>query len=211
MDRLLGAASYQGSPPLWLVSEGLVVAVVGTALVVGAGGLVVLGGLSPIRSTALIAVAVAAVVLYLLITRAGHALVAGIAILGAVLAPAVSRLAAELVLCGAGRTQDVVVTAVAYEPAVNPAYACTVRLQDGAPVQPRLRRGCGPSVVPGDLIAMVYDPAGRVAPRGLAGPGTLVRAAAEAVFLVLVFATVCFLAVVRSYRVPSTGSAQPRG
>ncbi|MEU6982125.1 hypothetical protein ABZ946_01670 [Streptomyces sp. NPDC046324] len=140
-----------------------------------------------------------------------EAFVAVLAVLGALLATGVVGVAAEAVLTGAGRTQDVVVTTVAYEPAGNPAYYCSVRRQDGAPVETRLWRGCGPSVTPGDLIGMVYDPAGRVAPRGVAGPGNLLRGAVASVLLLFAFAVVCFLAVVRSYRVPSTGSVQSRG
>ncbi len=210
-DRLLGAASYRRRPPLWLVTEGLVVASVGTVLPLVAGAAAVLGGLQPRDAVGAVVVAVAAVVLYLMVIRAGHALIAGVATLGLLLAPEVPQVAAGVLLTGVGRTEDVVVAMVAHEPAGSPAYYCTVRRQDGAPVDARLWRGCGPEVLPGDLIRMVYDPAGRVAPRGVAGAGPLVRASAEAVTILLVFAMVCFLAVVRSYRVPSTGSLQPSG
>ncbi|MFF9013602.1 hypothetical protein ACF09C_11640 [Streptomyces sp. NPDC014870] len=211
-DRLLGSAAYEGSPPLWLVTEGLVVAATGAALVAASGALAVLAGLSPAQATAAVAVAVAAVALYLLITRAGHLLVAGTALLGILLSPGVSGVATEAVLTGAGRTQDVVVTAVAHEPAGSPAYYCSVRHQDGAPVGARLWRGCGPTVAPGDLIGMVYDPAGRVAPRGIEGPGALLWGLARAAMLLLTFAVVCFVAVVRSYCVPpSAQSDHPRG
>ncbi|MEU6944913.1 hypothetical protein ABZ957_06685 [Streptomyces sp. NPDC046316] len=193
------------------MTEGLVVAGVGAGLFVGAGAVSVLAGMPPSQVVGAVAVAVAAVALYLLITRAGHAFVAVLAVLGALLATGVAGVAAEAVLTGAGRTQDVVVTTVAYEPAGNPAYYCSVRRQDGSPVETRLWRGCGPSVTPGDLIGIVYDPAGRVAPRGVAGPGNLLRGAVASVLLLFAFAVVCFLAVVRSYRVPSTGSVQPRG
>ncbi|MFC8271868.1 hypothetical protein ACFUJR_04835 [Streptomyces sp. NPDC057271] len=211
VDRLLGAAAYEGSPPLGLVTEGLVVAGVGPGLIVGAGVVSVLVGLPPPQVVAAVAVAVAAVALHLLIIRAGHVFVAAVAVLGALLASVASGIAVEAVLTGAGRTQDVVVTTVAYEPAGDPAYYCSVRRQDGSPVEARLWRGCGPSVTPGDLIGMVYDPAGRVAPRGVAGPGNLLKGAAASVLLLFAFAVLCFLAVVRSYRVPSTGSVQPRG
>ncbi|MFF1510416.1 hypothetical protein [Streptomyces sp. NPDC058326] len=210
-DRLLGAASYRGRPPLWLVGEGLVVACVGVVLPLAAGTGAALGGMSPRQSVAAVAVSVAAVVLYLLVVRAGHALIAGVVALGLLLAPEVPRLVAEALLTGVGRTQEVVVAAVAREPTGSPAYYCTVRRRDGAPMDARLWRGCGSRVAPGDLIGMVYDPAGRVAPRGVAGPGALVRACAEALTVLLAFATLCFLAVVRSYRIPSTGSLQPRG
>ncbi|GGT13694.1 hypothetical protein GCM10014713_02810 [Streptomyces purpureus] len=211
VDRLLGPAAYEGSPPLWLVTEGLVVAGVGAGLIVSAGVLSVLAGMSPSKTAGAVAVATAAVALYLLITRAGHVFVAGVAVLGALLASGVSGVVAEAVLTGAGRTQDVVVTTVAHEPAGNPAYYCSVRRQDGSPVEARLWRGCGPSVNPGDLIGMVYDPAGRVAPRGVDGPGSLVRGLAMTAVLLLAFTVLCLLAVVRSYRVPSTRSGQPSG
>lgn len=196
---------------MWLVTEGLLAASLGTALVAGSGFVAVLVGVPRTRVTALVAVVVAAVALYLLVIRAGHLLIAAIVALGTLLAPAVSGVATEAVLTGTGRTQDVVVTAVAYEPTVSPTYYCSVRRQDGSPVDARLWRGCGPAVVPGDLIGMVYDPAGRVAPRGVAGLGPLLRGLAGTAVLLLGFAALCFIAVVRSYSVPSAGSDQPRG
>ncbi|MEJ8658792.1 hypothetical protein [Streptomyces sp. MS1.AVA.4] len=211
-DRLLGSAAYEGSPPLWLVTEGLVVAATSTALVAGSGTVAVLAGMSPAHAVAAVAVAVAAVALYLLITWAGHLLVAGTALLGILLSPGVSGVATEAVLTGAGRAEDVVVTVVAYEPDDSPAYYCSVRHQDGSPVGARLWRGCGPSVLPGDLIGMVYDPAGRVAPRGIEGPGAPLWSLVRTAMLLLAFAVVCFVAVVRSYCVPpSAQSDQPRG
>ncbi len=210
-DRLLGAAAYPGRPPFWLVTEGLLVAGVGTALVVGAGAAAVLAGLPPHGARLAAGVAVAAVVLYLLIVRAGHVLVAAAAILGVLLVPDVSRLASETALGGAGRTQDGAVTRVAHAPARTPAHHCAGRPRDGSPAGAGPGRGCGPVVRLGDPIGMGYDPVGRVAPREVAGPGAWLRTAVEAVVLLLAFGTVCFLAVVRSYRVPSTGSLQPSG
>ena len=135
---------------------------------------------------------------------------AGTALLGILLSPGVSGVATEAVLTGAGRTQDVVVTVVAYEPTDSPAYYCSVRHQDGSPVGARLWRGCGPSVAPGDLIGMVYDPAGRVAPRGIEGPGALLWGLVRTAMLLLAFAAVCFVAVVRSYRVPPSAQRATR-
>ncbi|GGR20183.1 hypothetical protein GCM10010282_10670 [Streptomyces roseolus] len=209
--RLLGAAQYEGSPPWWLVTEGLVVAAVGALLVSGAGVGAVLAGVTSSRAEAAVLLAVAAVVLYLLFVRAGHLLVAVLVALGFLLAPAVSGLAVDAVLAGAGRTRDVVVTAVAHEPLDRPAYRCSVRLQNGSPVRHELWRGCGPEVVPGDLIGMVYDPGDRVAPRGIEGRAPVLRRLAGTAVLLLGFAAVSFVAVVRSYRVSSEGSDQPRG
>ncbi|GGY84265.1 hypothetical protein GCM10010363_75820 [Streptomyces omiyaensis] len=209
--RLLGAAQYAGNPPWWLVAEGFFVASVATLLVGGAGAADVLVGVTSSQAEAAVLVATAAVALYLLFLRAGHLLVALLVAVGFLLSPALSTLAADAVLSGAGRTRDVVVTAVAHEPLDRPAYRCSVRLQDGSPVRQRLWRGCGPEVVPGDLIGMVYDPGDRVAPRGLEGRGPLLRRLAWTTVLLLVFAAVSFVAVVRSYRVSSVGSDQPRG
>ncbi len=160
---------------------------------------------------AMISAATGAVALHLLITGAGHLLVAGVTALGILLAPALSEVATEAVLVGAGRDRDVVVTAVAHEPTGNPAYYCSVRLRDGAPVGVRLWRGCGPAVEPGDVIGMVYDPEGRVGPRGIDGAAPLLRGLGETAALLLAFAALCLLAVVRSYRVSSAGSSHPRG
>ncbi|NML51114.1 hypothetical protein HHL19_21700 [Streptomyces sp. R302] len=209
--RLLGAAQYAGSPPWWLVAEGFFVASAAALLVSGAGAGAVLIGMTSSQAEAAVLVATAAVALYLLFIRAGHLLVALLVAVGFLFAPAVSALAADAVLSGAGRTQDVVVTAVAHEPLDRPVYRCSVRLQDGSPVRQRLWRGCGPEVVPGDLIGMVYDPRDRVAPRGLEGRGPLLRRLAWTTVLLLGFAAVSFVAVVRSYRVSSVGSDQPRG
>ncbi len=211
-DRLLGASPREGNRPLWLVTEALVVSCVGTAIVVCAGLLAVLSGFSAYLSTAAVTVGVAAVVLYLLITRAGHLLVAGVAVLGALLASYGPGAATEVWLSGVGRTQDVVVTLVAYEPVPSgarggPAYYCSVRRQDGSPVETRLWRGCGPSVAPGDMLGMLYDPAGRVPPRGVEGHQELLRSVGRTVPLLLAFAVLCFVAVVRSYRVPSALSS----
>ncbi|MFF4873364.1 hypothetical protein [Streptomyces sp. NPDC000961] len=211
VERLLGAAEYEGSPPVWLVTEGAVVAVSAAVLTTGSGVGAVLVGLSRPGSTAVVLVVVAAVALHLLITGAGHLLVAGVTALGILLAPALSEVATEAVLVGAGRDRDVVVTAVAHEPTGNPAYYCSVRLRDGAPVGVRLWRGCGPAVEPGDVIGMVYDPEGRVGPRGIDGAAPLLRGLGETAALLLAFAALCLLAVVRSYRVSSAGSSHPRG
>ncbi|MEU8521175.1 hypothetical protein [Streptomyces sp. NBC_01216] len=215
-DRFLGPAQYEGRAPLWLVTEGLLVACAGMVVVAGAGVASVLGGMPPSWCTAAVLVAAAAVLLYLLITRAGHLFVALAAALGALLASDVPGVTADVVLRGAGHTQDVIVTVVSHEPTQRgrsgaPAYYCSVRRQDGSPVAARLWRGCGPSVSPGDLIGMVQDPAGRVPPRGVEGPFTLLRGVTWVVALLLAFALVCLLAVLRSYRVPSAGSVQPRG
>lgn len=187
---------------MWLVTEGLVVALLGAVGVAGAGLASVLCGVAIARAEAAGVLAVCCTVLYLLATKSGKLLVGAVAVAGVLLALAVPRTTADSVLAESGRRQDVVVTAVAYgsEGAQRGArYFCSVQQADGTPVAVRLRRGCGPSVVPGGRIGMLYDPHGRVPPRGVA-PWNPLWPMTRCVLLAAAFATLTVLTVVRSYR-----------
>ncbi|MFJ8142784.1 hypothetical protein [Streptomyces sp. NPDC096013] len=72
--------------------------------------------------------------------------------------------------------------------------------RDGSPLKARIWRGCGEATRPGDALAVVSDPEGRVSPRGAqtgsAVPGLLRGLAPWAVILV----AASVIAAVRSYR-----------
>ncbi|MER7173521.1 hypothetical protein [Streptomyces mesophilus] len=135
--------------------------------------------------------------LYLLITRVGRILTAIVGALGACLALVVPQVTAGAVLAQRGETTEVMVTAASYE---SDRYFCTVRQDDGTAVAARLWRGCDASVDPGESIGMVYDPEGRIPPRGIAAPGDMPSNWARGVVLAGLLALAGYAAVVRSVR-----------
>ncbi len=82
-----------------------------------------------------------------------------------------------------------------------------------SPTSPRGHIPTHGTQVLGDRARLRHPhPAGRVAPRGIEGPGALLWELVRTVMLLLAFAVVCFVAVVRSYCVPpSAQSDHPRG
>ncbi|MFI6898109.1 hypothetical protein ACIBM4_28750 [Streptomyces sp. NPDC050256] len=204
---LLGPAEYPGAPPVWLVTEGLVVAAVAVLAVTGLGAASVLVGIPTKQAEGLGSAAVCGVLIYLLAAKSGKLLVGAAAVAGLLLAFAVPRTTADSVLAELGRRQDVVVTGVAYAPdgtTRKAKYLCSVRHMDGTDVPVQLWRGCGPAVGPGDRIGMVYDPAGRVPPRGVT-PWNPLWPLTWCVLLAATFGAVCVITVVRSYRLAPAG------
>ncbi|WP_234377133.1 hypothetical protein [Streptomyces sp. TP-A0356] len=154
----------------------------------------------------------AALVLYLVSVGAGRALVGVVALLGVCLALHAPQAAAGVVLTERGRVQSVTVTSVEDGWATGGGRAgicarcgtrtaCRSRSGSGAAARGRTTR-------PGDAIALVYDPEGRVAPRGVE-PGSsgwepLRGLAPWAAALV----AGSLVAVVRSYRLSRPAGAK---
>ncbi|NGO81458.1 hypothetical protein G6045_38240 [Streptomyces sp. YC504] len=187
-------------PPLWLRIEGIAVALVGTLAVIGCTVAAVLAGLPSSKAVAAGVVAVLALTLYLLVTRAGRLISGVVAGLGIALAMVVPQAATELTLAGRGERVQVVVTAVDVSSEDEDRYLCSVRHGDGTPVQRRLWRGCSASVSPGESIAMVYDPKGRIAPRGASPAPDTWQLVAQGAGLAGLLAAFSYAAVVRSIR-----------
>lgn len=200
-SALWGPADYRGGPPGWLVSEGLTVGLIGVAAVVGPGVAGVLTGSAALRTGEPGVVVTLGLALYLFITGAGRALIGAVAVTGMFLAVLTPRATAEAVLARGGVVRQVVVTSVAvqHDNGRGRRY-CAVRHSDGTPVSVRIWRGCEETTGPGDHISMVYDPKGRVPPRGLAASGAHTQPYAEPAGAGLALVTLCVVAVVRSYR-----------
>ncbi|MEU9245421.1 hypothetical protein [Streptomyces sp. NPDC048385] len=206
-----GPAEFVGLPPWWLVAEGLLAglltagAVLGTTLYGAWTGRPSLadgeGGLA----------CAAALALYLVFVGAGRALVGIVVLLGVCLALHAPQAAAGVVLAERGRVQSVTVTSVEDRWATDRGrgrYLCSVRDADGVPLKVRIWRGCGGTTRPGDAIALVYDPEGRVPPRGVeAGSGGLQPLRGVTPWVpALVVASL--IAVVRSYRLSHPADAK---
>ncbi|WP_234544894.1 hypothetical protein [Streptomyces shenzhenensis] len=206
-----GPAEFVGLPPWWLVAEGLLAglltagAVIGTTLYGAWTGRPSLadgeGGLA----------CVAALALYLVFVGAGRALVGIVVLLGVCLALHAPQAAAGVVLAERGRVQSVTVTSVEDRWATDRGrgrYLCSVRDADGVPLKVRIWRGCGGTTRPGDAIALVYDPEGRVPPRGVeAGSGGL-QPLRGVTLWVSALAVASLIAVVRSYRLSRPADAK---
>lgn len=110
------------------------------------------------------------------------------------------------VLADRGRVQSGVVTSSVDSgrraAAIRNGYLCLAADQDGGvALEVRIWRGCDRNTRPGDALAVVYDPEGRVSSArgvqaGTAATGPLRCLAALAAALV----AGCVIAVVRSYR-----------
>ncbi len=187
-------------PPRWLRIEGLAVGILGAAAIVGCAGAGALAGLPQTKAAAAGGVAVLALTVYLLVTRAGRLLTAAVAALGLALALVMPQITTDLVLAGRGEHVQVVVTAVGLSDGDDGRYLCSVRYGDGTPVKRRLSRGCSAAVTPGSSIGMVYDPEGRLAPHGIAPQGSTWRLAAQGAGLAGLLAVLSYAAVVRSIR-----------
>lgn len=194
--------------PSGMAVEGLLVALIGTVLVVGAGVVGTLTGPAAVRSGAAGVVCTLALTLYLLIVRAGRVLVCAVVMTGLALAVFVPRVTAEVALTERGLRQDVIVTAVrtVQSPDGRSSQRCSFALQDGAPVPVAIRRGCQAHTTVGERITALFDPKGVLTPRAT-GPIRLGRLIGTAV-LALLLLVLCFLAVARSYRLPPQHKAR---
>lgn len=198
-----GPAEFVGLPPRWLVGEGLLAGTLGAGAIAGITFAGVWTGMPALADGEAGLVCAAALALYLALVGAGRALVGIVALLGVCLALQTPQAAAGVVLAERGRVQTVVVTSV--EDGRGAAggrgrYLCSVEDHDGVPLKVRIWRGCERTTRPGDVLAVVYDPRGRLPSRGVeAGtgvPGSLRDLAGWVAALV----GGCVVAVVRSFR-----------
>ncbi|WSQ12813.1 hypothetical protein OG604_36385 [Streptomyces sp. NBC_01231] len=211
-----GPAEFVGLPPWWLAGEGVLAAALAVAGIVGTSVFGAWTGRPGMADGAVGLVCALALVVHLIVVRAGRALVGVVAVLAACLAAQAPQAAAGVVLAEQGQVQSVVVTSVRDEGAVRGGrgrYLCSVADGRGVPLQVRVWRGCGQATRPGDALAVVYDPRGRVPPRGVgAGVGAL-RALLGLSGWAATLAAATVVAVVRSYRmtVPSAGRRDGAG
>ncbi|MDF3301726.1 hypothetical protein [Streptomyces tropicalis] len=199
-----GPAEFVGLPPRWLVVEGMLAGVAATSAIIGTAVVGALTGVPVLADGEAGLVCAAALGLYLSVVGAGRALVGVAALLGACLALQAPQAAAGVVLAERGQVRSVVVMSVEAPRAAgggdHARYLCSVADRDGVLLGVRIWRGCDGSTRPGDALAVVLDPLGRVPPRGATpGPGPMRGPTPWGV--ALVGATVT--AVVRSYRISS--------
>ncbi|MGV9347078.1 hypothetical protein ACWDSD_20120 [Streptomyces spiralis] len=199
-----GPAEFVGLPPARLLGAGILAGGLGAATIVGTAVLGAwTGGPLPADGEAGL-VCAAALALYLSCIGAGRALIGVTALLGVCLALQAPQAAAGVVLAERGRVESVVVTSVDDGRAAggrHARYLCSVTDRDGVPLKVRIWRGCEVGTRPGDALAVVYDPEGRVPPRGVTteGHGPLRDLAPWGAALIAATVT----AVVRSYRLPA--------
>ncbi|MFJ9543792.1 hypothetical protein ACIRPX_42190 [Streptomyces sp. NPDC101225] len=209
-----GPAEFVGRPPWWLVGEGLLAGLLGAGAIAGATFYGAWTGRPSLADGEAGLVCTGALAVYLILVGAGRALIGIAALLGVCLALQVPQAAAGVVLAERGQVQSVVVTSVEDGRAAqggHARYLCSVADSDGVPLKVRIWRGCGEATRPGDALAVVSDPRGRVPTRGAqtgAGlPGPLRDLAPWAAALV----AATLVAVVRSYRLSEpAGTVSPR-
>ncbi|MEV7891874.1 hypothetical protein ACWD3I_48045 [Streptomyces sp. NPDC002817] len=207
-----GPAEFVGLPPRWLAAEGLLAGCVGAAGIIGtavAGAWYGIPGLADGEGGLVCAVALA---LYLRVVRAGRALVGIVALLGVCLALQTPQAAVGVVLAERGRVESAVVTSIEGGPAAvsgRGRYVCSVADQDGVPLKVRIWRGCEQATRPGDTLAVVYDPLGRVAPRGVQVGVSSVDPLCDLGGWAVTLIAACAVAVVRSYRLSPSASGSP--
>ncbi|MFF3409273.1 hypothetical protein ACFYW8_24320 [Streptomyces sp. NPDC002742] len=205
-----GPAEFVGWPPRCLVGEGVLAGVLGAGSIVGVGVVGDRTGVPVLASGEAGLVCAGALVLHLVRVRAGRALVGVVAVLGVCLALQAPQAAAGLVSADGERVAPMVVTSVeggGQAGGGSTRYLCSVVARDGVPLKVRVRRGCGRTTRPGDVLAVVYDPEGRVPPRALAaGPAATVPPRGLAALAAALLAG-CVLAVVRSHRLTRAAPA----
>jgi hypothetical protein len=183
-----------------MVAEQLVVALDGSALVIGSSVVGVFAGSEALRSGA--TGVVCALALYLSIVRAGRMLVAAVTVTGLALAVLVPRVTAEVTINERGQREDVIVTAVQTQEAPDgrSTRRCSFARQDGDPIQVAVRRGCQATTTAGERITVLFDLQGVLTPRA-AGHLRIGRLTVT-IMLALALPVLAFLAVARSYRLP---------
>ncbi|MFC8086017.1 hypothetical protein [Streptomyces sp. NPDC057340] len=201
-----------------LIVEGLCAGVLGTGLITGAGFFGAWTGKSAFAAGDVGLMCALGLVLYLLLVRAGRAMVGIVAVLAVGLALHTPQIAAGLVLTARGQERSVVVTSVQANegvPGARGRYFCLVENRDGAPSSARIWRGCTRSTRPGDALALVYDPKGLVPPRGVEGATSVTDVLRSLAGWVAGLVVACVVAVVRSFRLldhpVAPGSDRPGG
>ena len=205
-----GPAEFVGLPPGWLVGEGVLAGMLGAGSIVGVGVVGDRTGVPALASGEAGLLCAGVLVLHLVLVRAGRALVGIVAVLGVCLALQAPQTLAGVVSVHGVRVEPMVVTSVeggGRTGAGRTGYLCSVVARDGVPLKARIRWGRGRTTRPGDVLAVVYDPEGRVPPRavtrGRATTGPLRDLATLAAALV----AGSVLAVVRSHRLTHATSA----
>lgn len=198
-----GPAEFVGRPPWWLVGEGLLAGVLGAGAIVGTALFGAWTGRPSLADGEAGLVCAGALAVYLTFVGAGRALIGIAALFGVCLALQAPQAAAGVVLAERGQVQSVVVTSVEDARAMDGGrarYLCSVADSDGVPLKVRIWRGCVEATRPGDALAVVSDPEGRVPPRGAqTGAGVSGPLCDLAPWAAALLAGT-LLAVVRSYR-----------
>ncbi|MFH0522025.1 hypothetical protein ACHBTE_33265 [Streptomyces sp. M41] len=196
-----GPAEFVGLPPWWLTGEGLLAGVLAVGGIVGSALAGAWYGIPGLAHGEAGLVCAAALALYLCVMRAGRALIGIVAVLGMCLALHAPQTAAGVVLAERGRVESVVVTSVQDAAGGSRArYLCSVTDRYGVPLKVRIWRGCGHTTRPGDALAVVYDPKGRVSPRGVENGGSWPKQLRDLAGWAGALVTASVIAVVRSYR-----------
>ncbi|MFJ4790754.1 hypothetical protein [Streptomyces sp. NPDC088794] len=198
-----GPAEFVGRPPWGLLTEGLLAGFVGAGAIVGTTLLGAWTGRPSLADGEAGLVCAVALAVYLSFVGAGRALIGITALLGVCLALQTPQAAAGIVLAERGQVQSVVVTSVedGRVAAGGPArYLCSVADTDGVPLRVRIWRGCGEATRPGDVLAVVSDPEGRVPLRGAQAGAGLARPLRDLAPWAAALVSVSLVAVVRSYR-----------
>ncbi|GGV72474.1 hypothetical protein GCM10010277_85500 [Streptomyces longisporoflavus] len=200
---LWGPAEFVGVPGR-LLAEGVLAGTVAAAAIVGSAFAGMWGGPRGLVTGELGVVVVAALVLYLMVLRAGRVLIGLVAVLGACLSFMAPDVAAGVVLQHRGLVEPARVASV-QTTTEHGRTVCSVEGVGAVRAGAEVWRGCAASIAPGDTLPVVYDPRGRVPARGVAAPGELVKAELWLAALAIVFVGVCTVAVVRSFRLEATG------
>jgi hypothetical protein len=208
-----GPAEFVGLPPRRLVGEGILAGVLGAGSIVGAGVAGDRTGVPVLASGEAGLVCAGVLALHLVLLRAGRALVGIVAVLGVCLALQAPQAAADVVQADGERVAPMVVMSVddaGQAGAGLTRYLCSVVARDGAPLKVRVWRGCGRTTRPGDVLAVVYDPEGRLPPRALTGGPVTTGPLRGLASLAAALLAGCVLAVVRSRRLTLTPAVSTR-
>ncbi|MFF7984062.1 hypothetical protein ACFZDK_33945 [Streptomyces sp. NPDC007901] len=203
-----GPAEFVGRPPWWLVAEGLLAGVLGAGGIVGTALFGAWTGRPSLADGEAGLVCAGALAVYLSFVGAGRALIGIAALLGMCLALQAPQAATGMVLAARGQVQSVVVTSVEDGRAADGGtarYLCSVADTDGVPLKVRIWRGCGEATRPGDALAVVSDPEGRVPPRGAQAGARVSGPLRDLAPWAAALIAGALLAVVRSYRLSRPG------
>lgn len=201
-SNLWGPAEFMGVPRRWL-AKGLAAGTGAAAAVVASPFAGMLGGPEGLVTGEGGLLVVAALVLYLMVLRAGRVLIGLVAAVGAALAVMAPDVAAGAALHQRGVVEPARVASVQAS-ARHGRAVCAVTDPEAAPAGMAVWRGCAASTAPGDTLPVVHDPQGRAPARGVAAPGELRGASLRLAACAAVLVGGCAVAVVRSYRLRTT-------
>ncbi|MEU6148114.1 hypothetical protein ABZ848_48250 [Streptomyces sp. NPDC047081] len=198
-----GPAEFVGRPPWWLLAEGLVAGILGAGAIVGTTLFGAWTGRPSLADGEAGLVCAVALAVYLSFVGAGRALIGIVVLFGVCLALQAPQAAAGMVLAERGQVQSVVVTSVEDGRGAEGGrvrYLCSVADTDGVPLKVRIWRGCGEATRPGDALAVVSDPEGRVPARGAQAGAGLSGPLRDLAPWAAALVAGSLVAVVRSYR-----------